>query len=121
MGWPIKLHCKTCGRDMTEEYNSSDCKNEECSICINSRILKILHEHPHDDDDLIAKRVAVRKQRDELQKQPLVWITCPCERKLALKMAFRCWFCGLIFCSECARTHFGEKPLMAHIESEANK
>ena len=106
---------------MTEEYNGMDCKSDECSICVNSRIMKILHDNPHDDDDLIAKRVAVRKQRDEINKQPIVWVTCPCGRRLALRQAFRCWFCGLVFCSECSTKHFGEKPLMAHIESEGEK
>jgi hypothetical protein len=98
---------------MTDEYNSADCKNDECNICINSRILKMIHDNPHDDDDIISKRVAVRKQRDELQKQHLVWVTCPCGKKIALKMAFRCWFCGITFCDTCAKEHFGEKPLLA--------
>jgi hypothetical protein len=118
MGRPVMVHCKTCGREMTDEYNASDCKSDECALCINSRIMKVLHDHPKDDNDLIAKRVAVRKQRDELLRQPIVWVTCPCGRRLALRMAFRCWFCGLAFCNECAVEHFGEKPLMACVEGE---
>ncbi len=76
---------------------------------VNSRILKILHENPQNDDDVIVKRVALRKQREELMEQPLVWVTCPCGVKLALKMAYRCWFCGLTFCEKCAEKHFGKK------------
>ena len=81
----------------------------------NSRLLKVINEDPTAPDDLIIKRVALRKQRDELQKQPLVWVTCPCGRRLALKMAYRCWFCGMIFCDGCAEEHFGKKPLMAAV------
>ena len=78
----------------------------EQNIIDNSRILKILHDNPNDDDDLIVKRVALRKQLDELQSQPIAWVTCPCGRRLALRMAYRCRFCGLILCSQCADIHF---------------
>lgn len=52
------------------------------------------------------------EQRRLLLMEPLAWVICPCGKKLALKMAFRCWFCGLCFCDECSSKHFGEKPLI---------
>jgi len=35
----ISKHCKECGKDYTEEYVNSDCKDELCSDC---RVQKIL-------------------------------------------------------------------------------
>ena len=112
MGFPIKHHCKTCDKDMTDEWNESDCKSDECAEC-RLKFLQTLHNLPYSADDYDIKVIALRKQREELLTQPLVWVTCPCGRKLALKMAFRCWFCGLTFCNECSKKHFGEKPLLA--------
>jgi hypothetical protein len=39
--------CRTCGRDMSEEWLAGDCKNDECNICVNSRILRVLHDRPN--------------------------------------------------------------------------
>jgi len=57
----------------------------------------------------------LQKQRKLLLKEPLAWVVCVCGRRLALKMAFRCWFCGLCFCAICARKHYGDKPLIRHV------
>jgi hypothetical protein len=49
-----------------------------------------------------------------------VSVTCPCGRTVALRDAYRCWFCGLFFCFHCAEQHFGPKPLMAEVVSDSS-
>lgn len=48
----------------------------------------------------------VRKQRHEVMGQEIVWVMCPCGKRLALQQTFRCFECGLTMCNECAREHF---------------
>lgn len=115
---PAQYHCRTCGRDMTDEWNGSDCKSNECSICVNSRIMQILHRHPQDNDDVAAKRVAIATQSKDLNQQPQVWITCPCGTRLLLRYSYKCWECGIFFCRSCAEKHFGPKPATACVGEE---
>jgi len=35
-------------------------------------------------------------------------VTCPCGHKQAVVLNYRCLYCGIWFCSECAGKHFGE-------------
>ena len=36
-------------------------------------------------------------------------VTCPCGRRLDPLRMWRCFFCGIRFCKECAVDHFGEQ------------
>ena len=82
-----------------------------------------LHELPKTEVDIEEKRIALREQRDEISKYRLkVYVTCPCGLKVALRYAFRCYFCGMTFCPKCAGKHFGEKKyLMGHEYIEERK
>jgi len=71
-----------------------------------------IHEEPKTDKEIEEKRALLFEQRKGLVGQPIVWITCICGGRLALRMAFRCWCCGFTFCSQCAEQHFGKKPLI---------
>lgn len=35
-------------------------------------------------------------------------VRCPCGQLRALELVFRCLYCGVYFCLECAEMHFGE-------------
>ena len=78
--------------------------------------IRIIDHKPTTEKELAAKRSILFKQRKKLLNQPIVWVMCPCGSEVPLKMAFRCWFCGITFCDKCAARHFGKKPLMCHLE-----
>jgi len=118
---------------MTDEYNAADCKSDECGNCSFKRIKNLIeepsvmalqaiaHDPPRNQDELGKKREMLLKQRKELTAQPITWVTCICGARIALKMAFRCWFCGITFCPACAERHFGEKPLMFDVTTLEEK
>ncbi len=35
-------------------------------------------------------------------------IRCPCLKLVKLRHAYRCLYCGVFFCKECAEQHFGK-------------
>lgn len=35
-------------------------------------------------------------------------VICPCGLRRAIVMAFRCLYCGIYFCVNCAERHFGK-------------
>jgi len=35
-------------------------------------------------------------------------VTCRCGRKIPLRFAFKCFYCGKYFCDFCAAIHFGK-------------
>jgi len=35
------------------------------------------------------------------------WLRCVCGRRVALSHAYKCLFCGIWFCRDCAMRHFG--------------
>lgn len=113
MGSPITVHCRCYDKDMTDEYRDSDCKDDKCADYQRIAVLSILHSPPHTEVKIKVKRESLQKQRQELAKEPLVWVRCPCGLRLALKKAYRCWFCGITFCCQCAEKHFGNKLLFA--------
>lgn len=86
--------------------NGLERKNQMAS----DQVQRVIDDCPHDAHDVVTKRAAVVKQRQELVDQPTEWVTCSCGALVALRMAFRCWQCGIIFCSACAERHFGPKP-----------
>lgn len=69
---------------------------------------------------IFEKRRILRGQFRELNAQgqrgprggggeSLVWITCPCGRRIALRAAYKCLYCSLWFCGQCAKEHFGRE------------
>lgn len=52
----------------------------------------------------------VMAQLSEIQKQGAneIKVTCICEKRLPLFMAFRCLYCGIFMCQKCAESHFGK-------------
>jgi hypothetical protein len=52
------------------------------------------------------RAVLLRRQWREAVGRRVV--TCPCGLVRALELAFRCLYCGVFFCTECAEVHFGE-------------
>ena len=81
---------------------------------MNDEVQKI-YDKPTDYKEVAQKRRDLRKQRAELYRQPMVYATCPCGSRGVLKNMYRCWFCELIFCSKCAKEHFGEEPPLTDI------
>lgn len=55
-------------------------------------------------EELIAKRVTVRKQYEEIFASNTV--TCSCGKGLDLKSAFKCRWCGEYYCAKCGEEHF---------------
>jgi hypothetical protein len=46
-----------------------------------------------------------RQWSDAVEKRT---IKCTCGKKRALELAFRCLYCGVWFCADCAGEHFGD-------------
>lgn len=83
---------------------------------------ELVHREPRTRDEIGEKRAVVRRQRKEIIDQGgltdrCVWVTCPCDRRLSITQACRCFYCGLYFCGECGEIHFGKKPPMAVLPS----
>jgi len=62
-----------------------------------------------------TNRVKIRRQLEELYDQEqgpcgpaVIRITCPCGERIPLMEAYRCLFCGIWFCKDCAEEHFTE-------------
>lgn len=63
-------------------------------------------EDIHDGErDAILEAVA--SQARELFQRDAGEMTCPCGTVMPLKTAFRCLYCEVWFCRECAMDHFG--------------
>ncbi len=54
---------------------------------------------------LESMRVLIRTQHAAAHKGNAV--NCPCGQLRALTMAYRCLYCGVWFCFNCAQEHFG--------------
>ena len=53
-----------------------------------------------------AKAATLRQQwADAVERRMIV---CICGRPRALELAFRCLYCGIYFCVNCAERHFGQ-------------
>ena len=35
-------------------------------------------------------------------------VRCPCLKLIPMKYAYRCLYCGIFYCKECAEEHFGK-------------
>jgi hypothetical protein len=50
----------------------------------------------------------LRKQLQELIRQPEQRVTCICGHNFPLQIGYRCLYCGEYFCLKCAESHFGK-------------
>lgn len=68
-----------------------------------------LHKEPKTQRDLETLRAAVRQQLDQVMWDPS-WVSCAtCGLKCPLWKMYRCYFCGLWVCENCAPKHFSKK------------
>jgi hypothetical protein len=67
------------------------------------------------DSDKIAE--ILRRQYKNAAEHSAVY--CPCGQLRAITEAFRCLYCGIYFCVDCAERHFG-KTRREWFESEKN-
>ena len=60
-------------------------------------------------DALLAQFIELRRQGQgcSCPEAGIVWVTCPCGRRLALYHAYKCAVCGFYLCWACAKRHFG--------------
>ena len=56
------------------------------------------------------KREFVTKQLQELIRQDCnnILVSCECDKKIPIHLAFRCLYCGQYYCQKCAEEHFGK-------------
>jgi hypothetical protein len=62
------------------------------------------------DKERDAARIIVRRQTEYLYKEhhmTKIKIHCPCGKRDVWSSMFRCLYCGIFFCKECAQIHFG--------------
>lgn len=48
------------------------------------------------------------QQLTHLNRWRLPWIECPCGANRRVQEAYRCLYCDIWFCIDCAGEHFGE-------------
>ena len=77
-----------------------------------------LHEPPKTFDDVEQIRKVVQKQLSQIRANN-TWVDCgTCESAYPLWKLYRCYYCGIWICENCASHHFGKKrELMATISS----
>ena len=56
---------------------------------------------------LRQRRETVRQEADGVTVR-MGTITCPCGRERALVLMYKCLFCDVWFCQQCAEAHFGK-------------
>ena len=66
------------------------------------------HKLPENKQEYEAWMKKLARQELESNKRDVV--TCICGLLYEIKYLYRCYFCGVWLCSECAKKHFGERP-----------
>ncbi len=61
------------------------------------------------------KHIAVARPEQQIK------LTCICGKRVVVWMMYRCLFCGIFFCKECAEVHFGQRRPAIDQVSEAEK
>jgi len=77
-----------------------------------------LHKKPKTQEELEQLRIAIQRQLKQAMEDPTYVDCATCNTPYPLWKLYRCYFCGLWFCDNCAAYHFGKKrELMAVINS----
>ena len=53
-------------------------------------------------------RVAAQVREATYKGYDVQYVTCGCSRRLPLRFAYRCLYCGEWYCQRCAERHFGK-------------
>ncbi|NDV27739.1 hypothetical protein [Desulfovibrio sp. JC010] len=80
---------------------------------IAERNLTRVINHADDSNDIIEKRVALRKQMRAVNNTGVELECFDCKRKVRLMYMYKCRDCGLYFCPSCATKHFEPKDLLS--------
>ena len=77
-----------------------------------------LHNTPETIDEVTQITKVVRKQLAQIMANS-TWVDCGfCESAYPLWKLYRCYYCGIWICENCAPRHFGKKrDLMAPARS----
>lgn len=54
----------------------------------------------------IPTLTALINQESELRDNKLSTVTCPCGTEGQIHRMYRCYYCDILFCEECAGVHF---------------
>jgi hypothetical protein len=66
-----------------------------------------IDKKPETEEERTLLLHEVLSQSREIIHIQAVYVTCPCGRKISLLFSYRCFYCGLWLCTECAERHFG--------------
>jgi len=79
-----------------------------------------LHRKPETQEELQQLQIAIQRQLKQIMSNN-TWVDCAtCESGFPLWKLYRCYYCGLWVCENCAPEHFGGKrELMATIKTPA--
>jgi len=67
------------------------------------------HKKPKTMADLEHLRIIARRQLDQIMAEN-TWVNCgACSSAFPLWKLFRCYYCGIWICENCAPEHFGGK------------
>jgi len=101
---------------MTNLPWTCDCHLGDVIVPVGGQDVELhIHDTPTAPSEIQALRVILRHQARELAEagqldaKTAAWIHCPCGRRLTLSNTYRCLFCGLRLCRDCATIHFGER------------
>lgn len=50
----------------------------------------------------------IKEQEDNGTPANVLSVRCPCLKLVRVKHAYRCLYCNIFFCKECAEKHFGQ-------------
>lgn len=61
---------------------------------------------PQNDEEKYQKMIFIWNQLKQIGSAWSVKITCPCGQDETIVLACRCFYCGIMFCRQCAKRHF---------------
>jgi len=74
-----------------------------------------IHNKPKNKEERDIIRAKALDSCMELTKIKIK-VTCSCcNKKFELDLMFRCYYCGLMFCNDCAEIHFGKRESFVDI------
>lgn len=61
---------------------------------------------PENELEKERKMLFILQQARQLGPNLSLKITCPCGQDETIALACRCFYCGVMFCRQCAKRHF---------------